>query len=493
MAFALRHAEAHKKRRIIYVIPYTSIIEQTADVYRQAFGKFGDECIVEHHSNVDYDETSAAGSADDTKARQAKVRARIAAENWDAPIIITTAVQFFESLFAAKPSRCRKLHNIADSVVIFDEAQTLPADFLEPILAALKELVANYGVTAVLCTATQPMLFEKPAGRSEFPQVDRETCREIISEPQQLYQQLKRVKVNIPVDMNVSTGYAEIAEKLSEQTQALCIVDRRAAAAELFELLPEEGRFHLSTRMCGQHRSDVIAVIKQQLKNGEATRVVSTQLIEAGVDLDFPVVYRAMAGLDSIAQAAGRCNREGRLREGSVNLFIPEQPSPQMLRQSIDAGRETLRHNVNDPLSLSAISEYFQNYYWRHGERLDKHEICDLLAFNTRSKRGGGIRFRTAASKFRLIDDSWQAPVIVRYKNQKLIEQLEAIGPKRDLLRKLQRYVVNIPATEHQKMIGRDIKEIAPGIFVQEEGDIFYSSDIGVRLDGHNGFVDLCV
>ena len=287
MAFALKHAEFHKKDRIIYVIPYTSIIEQNTDVFRRAVGA---DQVVEHHSNLTTEELT--------------VKARLSAENWDAPVIVTTSVQFFESLFAAKSSRCRKLHNICNSVVVLDEAQLLPVEFLAPILRAMELLVKHYGVSFVVCTATQPAL-EKQDDVPGFPGIEKGLIREVIQNVPSLYQKLKRVEVNVPDDLKTARSWEDIADELKTYESVLCVVSDRKSCKELFHLMPE-GTYHLSALMCAQHRSDVIEKIKTDLKAKKQTRVISTQLVEAGVDLDFPVVYRAIAGLDSIAQAAGR-------------------------------------------------------------------------------------------------------------------------------------------------------------------------------------------
>jgi CRISPR-associated endonuclease/helicase Cas3 len=301
MAFSLHHAKAHGKRRIIYAIPYTSIIEQTAEVFRGIFG----EAVLEHHSNFDPDKETP--------------HSRLATENWDAPLIVTTHVQLFESLFAARTSRCRKLHNIVDSVVILDEAQLLSVPFLQPMMDVINLLTRYCGVSFVLCTATQPKLsgWRDSFGRSQLRGL--EGIREIIDDVPALYTGLDRVRVTLPDEMNTPTDWDSLASELLQFDSVLIIVNSRADCRDLHSRLP--GAIHLSALMCGEHRSEVIADIHRRLKEGIPTRVVSTQLIEAGVDVDFPVVYRALAGLDSIAQAAGRCNREGRLGgKGNVRL-----------------------------------------------------------------------------------------------------------------------------------------------------------------------------
>ncbi|OZA28805.1 MAG: CRISPR-associated helicase/endonuclease Cas3, partial [Hydrogenophilales bacterium 17-61-9] len=301
MAFALEHASAHGKRRVIHVIPYTSIIEQTADIFRNIFG----EAVIEHHSNAE-SEPGKENSA-----------SRLACENWDAPIVVTTNVQFFESLFAARTSRCRKLHNLVDSVVILDEAQLLPPEFMQPILDVLNLLSRHYGVSVVLSTATQPALSTREYFDARQNLRGLDNVREIVSDPDALYRALERVDVRLPADWHTPTDWPSLAPELAAHDSVLAIVNTRKDARALWEQMPQD-TLHLSALMCGAHRSQLIASIKSRLKDSVPTRVVSTQLVEAGVDVDFPVVYRALAGLDSIAQAAGRCNREGRRETGRV-------------------------------------------------------------------------------------------------------------------------------------------------------------------------------
>lgn len=460
MAFALRHAIKYKKRRIIYVIPYTSIIEQTADIFRTIFG----DRVLEHHSNLD--------SSIET------VQSRLASENWDSPIVITTNVQFFESLFAARTSRVRKLHNIANSVVILDEAQLLPPDFLTPVLKAVQNLAKCFGVTFILSTATQPAL--NPRKSIDWSFEGLTGIREIVDDPDALHEKLKRVHTIIQDDLLASRSWAEIAEELKTYEKVLCIVNRRDDCRELYELMPE-GTIHLSALMCGAHRSDVIAEIKRRLKCDEILRVISTQLVEAGVDIDFPVVYRALAGLDSIAQAAGRCNREGRLPQGRLVVFVPPVPAPRgHLRQAETCARQLLAHRPVDPLEPVHLANFFSQLYWQRGTQLDKHKIVELL----QADDAVNISFRTAAAKFQLIDSTVQAPIIVRFKNSpRLIQELKAKGPSRQIMRKLQRYVVNVPKKLHQSLLNQgEIEECFPGIFLQVN-DSSYSQTLGFRID----------
>lgn len=461
MAFALNHARSHDKSRIIYVIPYTSIIEQTADQFRKIFAAD----VVEHHSNValqDKDEESD--------------RLRLAAENWDAPIIVTTSVQFFESLFASRTSRCRKLHNVVNSVVILDEAQLLPPDFLNPILEALKELQKNYGVTVVFCTATQPVLGPHQSAGFDFKGVPG--IVEIMDDPAGLHTSLKRTTIHTLSDL-APVSWDELAEEVKQHDSALCIVNRRDDARTLWEKMPN-GTIHLSALMCGAHRAQKIAEIKERLRDGKPTRVISTQLVEAGVDIDFPVVYRAAAGLDSIAQAAGRCNREGLREKGEVFVFTPPSKVPAgHLRQAADIGMRLLRNAVGDPLTAEQFEAFFREFFWMRGDRLDKEKIIDLLRNDNELR----FSFRTASRNFQLIDESAQAPVIVQFKNDELLTLLQRKGPERWLLRKLQRYVVNLPRYLHSRLLSEGaIREIHPGIFMQGHGAL-YHSDLGFRPD----------
>ena len=298
LAFALEHAVRHGLERIIYVIPYMSIIEQTAAVFRDAL-RSGDadaaDFVVEHHSTFDEDRIGK---------REAKEKLRLAMENWDAPIIVTTAVQFFESLFANRPSRCRKLHNIANSVIILDEAQTLPLKFLRPCVTVLDELARNWRTSVVLCTARQPALAASDGFAGGF-----ENVRELAPEPRRLHEALKRTRIVHQGTMDD----VRLAGRLRDAPQVLCIVNTRRHARELYESLGDvEGAFHLTTLMCAHHRRERLEAVRRRLKAGEPVRLIATSLVEAGVDLDFPTVWRAEAGLESIIQAAGRCNREGR-------------------------------------------------------------------------------------------------------------------------------------------------------------------------------------
>jgi CRISPR-associated endonuclease/helicase Cas3 len=463
LAFALDHAVRHNKHRVIYAIPYTSIIEQTASIFRGVFAALGEDTVVEHHSNAE------------AEPERETARSRLACENWDAPLVVTTNVQLFESLFARRTSRCRKLHNVANSVVVLDEAQLLPVEFLQPIVDVLRLLVGEFGVTLVLCTATQPVLDSSASAdpkRGLRRGFDPATVTEIIDDVPELYAALQRVRLHLPASLDTPRRWPELAEELSSHEAVLAIVSRRADARELFALMRQlspEGCWHLSALMCAQHRSDVIAEIKSALRqrrdavaNGgsrsnvgsrQTIRVISTQLVEAGVDLDFPVVYRALAGLDSIAQAAGRCNREGKLGSlGDVHVFVPPTAAPPgLLRQARDTCKALWHEHPADPFASDLFERYFQRLY-HDAPSLDAKGICEALRLEASVKeRSLAVRFRDASDNFRLIDDENSATVLVRYRSPNTKEDINALigilerdGPSRWLMRKLQRYGVTI-------------------------------------------------
>lgn len=470
LAFALGHATAHEMRRVIVAIPFTSIIEQNAQEYRAALGDLADQ-LIEHHSSLD--------------PRRETERNRFAAENWDAPLVVTTNVQLLESLFAAKTSRCRKLHRLAHSVIVLDEAQALPPNLLKPTLWALQELVTNYGCTIVLCTATQPAL-EKPEDQPGVFDIGIEKPRPIIGEAERasLFEALMRVRVERAGTLND----VSLVDQLAGEEQVLCVVNTRGHARELFMALTEklgeteteleEARdgppagscLHLSANMCPSHRSDVLGVIRKRLERGEPCRVVSTQLVEAGVDLDFPVVYRAMAGLDAITQAAGRCNREGRLSEpGRVVVFEPdanERRLPGFVRAAINAADQVLAEH-NDPLSPEAQHQYFRLFYWdeknRSGwDRPPGAGQKDARVLDCFQKGGDLLQFREAEKRYRLISDDQEA-IVIPYgdRGRKLVETLKTSPnpPDRVLSRLLQRFTVSVPKRKAEEMLNNQLFE----------------------------------
>ena len=475
LAFALEHVLAQGLDRVIYVIPYTSIIEQNAAVFRDALGN---EAVLEHHS---------AFVDDPDTAPEAQDKLRLAMENWNAAVVVTTAVQFFESLFADRPARCRKLHNIARSVVILDEAQTLPLPLLRPCVAALDELARNYGTSVVLCTATQPALLETDDQATSFIGGFRDV-REIAPEPKRLYQAFKRVTVQRIAEDLEDTA---LAARLLAHEQALCIVNTRAHARELYEQLGgADGHYHLSALMCPKHRSARLATIRGALKAGQRCIVISTSLVEAGVDVDFPVVYRAEAGLDSIAQAAGRCNREGRLSQGEVFVFHPvgrRLPGEQNRRAAATAG-VFRRHD--DPLALESIEDFFREVYWSESagaqDGLDKKQILGRLE---ERKADLLFPFETIAREFRLIDDG-MLPILIPFdkKARRLLGKLRHAERAGRLARALQPYVVQVPPGQFERLCTAGaVQPLAPQRFGEQfwalVSDSLYRDDIGLTWD----------
>ena len=430
MAFALEHAKRHNMRRVIYVIPFTSIIEQNAAEFRKAFGELGEQAVLEHHST--FDDGKLQGDA-------TKDKLRLASENWDAPIVVTTAVQFFESLFADHSSRCRKLHNIAGSVIILEEAQMLPLNLLLPIMQAIKELAQNYRCSIVMCTATQPAVQAENGFYHGF-----ENVREIAPKPTALFDKLRRTTVQ---HIGTQTD-ADLLAKFGEHPQMLVIVNNRRHARGLYDQVKHlDGTFHLTTLMCAKHRSQKLDEIRGRLKNGEPCRVIATSLIEAGVDVDFPLVMRAEAGLDSVAQAAGRCNREGkRPSENSfVWIFAPEEQwkAPPELATQATVMRLTADSFSDDLLSTQAVAAYFAELYQLKGSELDNKKI---LKMHNDTGQSLDFPFQTIADKFRMIESHMQ-PLIIPFdvEVENLISSLHHADHIGGLLRKLQPYTVQIP------------------------------------------------
>jgi CRISPR-associated endonuclease/helicase Cas3 len=444
MSFALNHAVRHGLRRVIVVIPFTSIIEQNARVYRDVLGATN---VIEHHSNLDEQKLAEENA-------EAEVRRTLAAENWDAPIVVTTTVQFFESLLSDHPSRCRKLHNIAQSVVVLDEVQTLPPQYLLTILDVLGELTDHYGCSVVLSTATPPAL-----KRREDKHYGLNDVQDIIRDPEGLARRLERVRVTWPSPIEHSMSYMDLARRMGERDKVLAVVHRRQDAQQLAGLLPEKGRFHLSALMCPAHRLDTLARMREALKGEGPCRLVSTQLIEAGVDIDFPVVYRALAGLDSLAQAAGRCNREGNLKD------VDGRPIPGefvIFRAETDPPTPTLKMAMQSTLTLLAAhgpqlnpfdprrcEEFFDNLYIK----------AALDAKGIQTDRAN-LNFATVAANFKLIDED-AVSVFVPYAkagDSRLADYVAA--PSRATRRGLQPFVVQIRRFHQKRM--RDSGSLIP-------------------------------
>ncbi len=452
LSFGLEHARRHGLRRVVYVIPYTSIIEQTAQVFRGALDVEGEpSSILEHHASFDWEAelppSARPAEADDGQGAEGLAKLRRAAENWDAPVVVTTAVQFFESLFANRTSRCRKLHSLAQSVIVLDEAQTLPLPLLRPCLAALDELARNYGASVVLCTATQPALRLQDGFKAGLSIPDD---RELAPDPPALYAALKRVALERRAG---PTEDAAIAARFAEAPQMLCIVNSRAHARDLFALIRvQPGAVHLTTLMCPAHRREVLAGMRERLTAGEPVRLVATSLIEAGVDIDFPEVWRAVAALDSIAQAAGRCNREGRRDSGRVVVFTPAEHKPPHALRAAQGEAEGVIARHSDPLTLEAVTDYFRQLYWTKGEaafdraRLDGADYPILPALKERA-RSLDFPFESIARAFRMIDQAME-PVIVPWDQRAnvVLDRIKIMDrPLGGDLRILQQYIVPVP------------------------------------------------
>jgi len=401
LAFALAHAVKHGLRRVIVVIPFTSIIEQTVREYRKALG---DDAVLEHHMNVDPDKETAAN--------------RLASENWDAPVVVTTSVQFFESLYANRPSRCRKLHRIARSVVVLDEVQTFPAKLLAPIKHILSELTAHYGVTTVYCTATQPVLADR--------------AHEIVPNPEEEFAAVAGRCVVLMPQRDEPVSWETLAKELSGYEQVLAIVHRRDDTQRLAELVGGDC-LHLSARMCAVHRSAVLAEVKRRLEAGEPCRLVATQLVEAGVDIDFPVVYRAFAGADSLAQAAGRCNREGK-GSGRLHVFIaPTKPPRGILQTAQELAWTMWKEGRLDLAKLSMFPEYFARLY-----RLAEQDGPGVMAAE------GAQNFKDVASLFRMIEETGEAVVAPYGDWAERVNDIRRNGITRQRMRRLQPFFVSL-------------------------------------------------
>lgn len=449
MAFALRHALQHGLRRVIVAVPFISITEQTAAVYRGIFeSEEGEQLVLEHHSGV-------AGRAETPEYDPRGRWQRLAAENWDAPIVVTTTVQLFESLFANQTGRCRKLHRLAGSVIILDEVQALPPHLLRPILDGVRELCANYGATVVLSTATQPAFdgISELANVPSFP---------IIPDAERWFTALKRVHYEWRSGQALS--WDEVAEQLRGETQALVVVNTKGDALNLLGVLGDTEALHLSTLLCGAHRRDVIALVRQRLAEGQPCRLVSTQVIEAGVDLDFPLVLRALGPLDRIVQAAGRCNREGRLERGRVIVFDPAEGKlpPGAYRVATDITRALIGTGVLDPDSPADMRRYFEQLYAT--VTLDRGQIQKLRR---------SLNYPEIAKAFRMIDDETEDVIITSYGDDLTRRQVERDlaylqreeGNARIILRRLQPYLVSIRVAAAQRYRAQGlIEEIMPGI-----------------------------
>lgn len=464
--WALRHAKKNGLNRIIIAIPYTSIITQTASVLRDIFG---DDNVLEHHSNIDFFDISSNEMAH---------RMKLASENWDYPIVVTTNVQLFESLFSNRPSDCRKLHNLANSVLILDEVQTLPMEFLMPIVDTFDTLKRIFNVSILFTTASQPILngiIEGTNYKTRFEALPNVT--EIIPHEAKLYERLRRVKLEFD---NHPQSYDEIAEKIAKNNRVLCIVNTRNNAKEIYSRLPKDGIcLHLSRMMCPAHIKSIIEKLRLALKDEseKIIRVVATQLIEAGVDIDFPVVFRQEAGLDSILQAAGRCNREGLSNISTTYVFALDNKLPTGYITQTNNARKNMV-GFFDWFSPEAMKEYFRQLHSRI-ECFDKPNAKSLLY-------GEKIYFETMATEFKLIDDTTTS-VVINYGDEveQLISQLKEYGYSYHLMKQLAQYSISVRDKDLSKLMKAGVvEEIYDNVlFIRDTK--FYDENIGLKLENH--------
>lgn len=484
LRFAFEHAtcDGHDMKRIIYALPYTSIIEQNASVFREILGANN---VLEHHGNVDFYDNESEVDGDIL---------RLTAENWDAPLIVTTNVQLFESLYSDKPSRCRRLHNLARSVIVLDEAQVLAASVLRPCIKALSELVLHYGCSILLCSATQPAF-------QDYFIEQGVSVREIIDDPIALGEQMRRVVYKQCGKLSDE----DIADRLSIEHEALCIVNSRKEARNIFEILRnnigEIGLYHLTTLMHPVHREQVISQIRTRLRNAERCIVIATNLIEAGVDLDFPTVYRAMAGIDNIVQSAGRCNREAKraLDKSIVWVFEPstEYPISSEVTHKLNITKEVClisqyASGSNESIwnedfgSLSLINMYFTRLYGLSNDDLDKYEVIDRLSHSTGNKIQN-IPYRDIGRCFRLISDTTASIIIPSIENEEILKELHFGIISRGALRRLVRYSVGLYNYDVRELLEKGtIRSICDDVYELLDTEL-YREDIGLDVKHAGG------
>ncbi len=441
LSFALGHAVQHDLDRVIVAIPYTSIIDQTAAVYEAIFGG---GVVLEHHSAIEQEDDS-----EDMRFRN--VRRRLASENWDAQIIVTTTVQLFESLLGNRTSKCRKLHNVARSVIVLDEVQTLPTGLLTTTLDVLQELITRYGVSVVFCTATQP-----DYSKLNVPLLAN--AAEIVPDPQQHFRELKRVTYR---KHNRTVSHAELAAILAKYKQVLCVLNSRRDAVEVVRAIPKDLQpLHLSTLMCSHHRKRVLKEVKGRLKEKRPCILVSTQVVEAGVDVDFPVVYRVMGPLDRIVQVVGRCNREGKLERGECVVFeLADGRQPTGSYCTGTGLARTLMRDRSESVDMpEAISEYFQDLY--------RHTVLDPKEIQVQR---AALNFKTTAQKYRMIEDDTESLVVQEYDAETIRGLLERAvhEPGHEAIRRLVPYVVSIRQNECKRFHDQGlVHEHEAGVFV---------------------------
>ena len=472
LAFALEHARQHGLKRVIYVIPYTSIIEQNADVIS---GILGSEYVLEHHSQVDesYDAVNGEDDLDNNLGKHMKW----ASENWDIPVVLTTNVQFFESFFSNKPSKTRKIHNISKSVVIFDEAQMLPRELLSPSMYTISELVMNYKVTAVLCSATQPAI-------SQY-KYQKLPLKEMMRDPQDLSNKLKRVNYEVIGKKSDE----EILQILADNPRAMCIVNSRKHAYALFQLAKEdknlESVYHLSTLMHSKHRRKVLSEVKEKLKSAENVILIATSLVEAGVDIDFPMVMRSIAGIDSIIQAGGRANREGKIDKGRVLIFEPTSEMgkiPKSILSMVSITQEVVRVLADEAFENTGVHMYFENLYHASSSSnvLDTKNI--LSEFEVRVNQYK-FNFETVAKKYKIIEDNTKSVIVNSSEDtNQLVQELRKNIFKRETIRKLQQYSVSVYKHEYEKLKAENALEILESGYSILNNGQYYDGETGLDI-----------
>ncbi|WP_148409472.1 CRISPR-associated helicase Cas3' [Murimonas intestini] len=462
LAFALKHAVRNHMDRIIYVIPYTSIIEQNSLIFKKILGVFN---VLEDHSNVVYED------GEELELKQ------LAAENWDLPVVVTTNVQFFESLYHNKTSKCRKLHNISRSVIIFDEAQMLPVNYLKPCIQAINELVWNYHCTAVICTATQP------AFQNFF--ISKLKAVEICPDVKEQYQFFKRTEVIFKGEYTEES----LIKEFEHQHQALCILNNRKRVQIIFENLSGEGIFHLSTFMYPKHRSRILDTIRRRLKKGEKCLVIATSLVEAGVDFDFNTVYRELAGLDSVIQAAGRCNREGKKNKNACQtiVFTIEDDSmgvPAELKLPIEMAKKIVR-KYEDISSLDAIKEYFELLYHYKGSGLDVKDIVKQFEDGMKSY---SFPFKSVAEQFKLIESNTVTILIDKEEQAKeIVKRIQRGEQSRELMREAGQYCINIYKNDFENLNGAGLLKNLDTNYYLLRNEADYTEESGLKMEVSRG------
>lgn len=466
LVFGFIQALTNQQKRIIYAIPYTSIIEQTAQIFKDILGN---ENVLEDHSNVSFEN------------REELEKYRLAAENWDKPVIVTTNVQFFESFFSNKTSKCRKLHNVANSVIILDEAQMIPVNYLKPCIQVIQELVENYHCTIVFCTATQPAL------DCLMPDLK---LTEICPNPKEYFEFFRRTTL----ENRGFISQAELIAELKNEKQVLCILNRRRSVQELYEAMKgEEGTINLTTLKYPKHRKRVLKQVRELLKDNKPCRLIATSLVEAGVDLDFQTVYRELAGIDSVIQANGRGNREGKRDRDVCHTYVfqfenNERSSlPQSLLQPIHVA-EQVAENYPDITSLEAIHDYFKRIYHYSGSGTDSKTIVAQF------EKGLGsclYPFASVAKQFRFIETVTK-PILIdkEPEAQNLIQRLKNGEYNQKIVREIGQYCVNVYEKDFQELLQAGLlNEIIPDLYILNHSEI-YSEEEGLVIHKRRGETD---